>query len=317
MAAPSKVHAFAFTGRSYPRGFHNVVTEWLFQKGVGALRWDMEHKPYPSDLTDAQWALLEPLLPAARPGGRPRTTAMRPVVNALLYVNREGCSWRALPHDFPPWRTAYNYFQAWRDDGTWEAVLGTLRRKIRLADGRPASPSVVNVDSQSVKGTEVGGDRGYDGGKKVRGRKRHIAVDVLGLLVAVAVTAASVDDAAAAPAVLGDLDTTNYPRLVKVVADSKYHNHALYAWVENHADGRWALEVVRRPAGRAGWVRLPKRWVVERAFAWLGRYRRHSKDCERLTASSEAMIRISMIHVMLRRLAPPEVKAAFHYRTAS
>src|SRR5262249_36302512 len=154
------------------------------------------------------------------------------------------CSWRGLPHDFPPWKTVYNYFQAWRDGGTWDAVLGALRRKARLAAGHPASPRVLHLDSQTVKGTEVGGERGYDGGKRLRGRKRHVAVDAFGLLVAVAVTAASVDDAAAARRVLGELDTTNYPRLAKLIADSKYHNHELYAWVQEHADGCWELQIV-------------------------------------------------------------------------
>jgi putative transposase len=240
---------------------------------------------------------------------------MREVVNAILYLNREGCSWRALPHDLPPWKTVYNYFARWRDDGTWQVILGVLRRQARLAGGHPASPGQASVDSQSIKSSGAGGETGYDAGKKVKGRKRHIVVDAFGFLLAVAVTAASADDALGARQVLGQLDATDYPRLATIWADAKYHNHALYAWIETHADGRWALRVVRRPPGKKGFVVLPKRWVVERTFAWLGRYRRHSRDYERRTDSSEAMIRVSMIHVLLKRLAPQR-KVKFYYQAA-
>ena len=275
----------------------------------------MNRKPYPSDLTDAQWALLAPLIPKAWPGGRPRAADMREVLNALFYRAREGCTWRALPHDFPPWKTVYNYFQAWRDDGTWAQIQGALRRKLRLAEGRPASPSVGYLDSQTVKATEIADDRDYDGGKKITGRKRHIIVDTLGLLIVVLVTIASADDGTIAPVVLDRLTEEHRTRLELLWADTKYHNHELEAWLK--AEGvRYRIEVVSRPAGSEGFVKLPRRWVVERTFAWLGRYRRHSRDYERFSESSEAMIKVSSIHRMVRFLKPDQSKkpVPFKYR---
>jgi putative transposase len=274
----------------------------------------MNRKSYPSDLTNAQWEILRDLIPPAQPGGRPRAVDMRELLNTLFYHAREGCSWRALPHDFGvPWKTAYNYFRAWASDGTWGRLLTALRRRVRQAAGRDPHPQTAYIDSQSAKTAHGGAERGYDGGKRVRGRKRHIVVDSLGLLLAVLVTAASVDDGRAAQEVLAEMPGREYPRLRVVWGDGKYHNYGLRDWLSVHRRP-YRVAVVDRPAGAAGWVRLPKRWVVERTFAWLGRYRRLSKDYEKLPQTSAAVVQVAAIHHMVRRLKRKRPREQFHYR---
>jgi putative transposase len=271
----------------------------------------MRTQHYPSDVTDAQWALIEPHIPVY-PGGRPRKTDLRDVVDAIFYVLRTDCQWRYLPKDFPPRSTVWRYFDEWRHNGTLDTIHDLLRKKVRTQQ-KPYSPrTTASVDSQSVDTTSGGEHRGRDNAKNVDGRKRHIVVDSMGLLLAVLVSAASVDDARAAQELFGRLDGQPVSKVGRMFADGKYHNYALYKWVQDNAS--WELVIVRRPEGAEGWVRLPIRWTVERTFAWLGKCRRLSKDREKSVLSSEAFIKLAMIHLMLNRLEPKGTDAAFQYR---
>jgi putative transposase len=264
-------------------------------------------KGYRSDLTDEQWNLLRPWLPPPVPAGAPRTTDLREVVNALLYRLHNGCAWHALPQDFPPEGTVRDYFHRWRRDGTWEKINDTLRRQVRQAEGRDAEPSAGIVDSQSAKGTRTSGSKGYDAGKKVKGTKRHLLVDTLGLLLCVVVHPANLQDRDGAKLVLGKAKGS-LPKLRLLWADGGYAGK-LIAWVAVACG--WVLAIVKRSDTAQGWVLLPRRWVVERTFGWLSQCRALARDYEYNPETSEALIQVAMIHLMLRRLAKKVMNQTF------
>jgi putative transposase len=274
----------------------------------------MRTQRYETDLSDDQFALIEPFLPRRKRTGRPPAD-LRAVLNAIRYLVRTGCQWRLLPHDFPPWSTVHTWYRRWRTDGTWERLHEALRQQVRAAAGRPPSPRSSAADSQSVKTTPQGGVKGFDNGKKVQGRKRHLWVDSLGLLLAVVVTAADVHDARAACDLFHRRLWEELPRLEVVYTDRQYT--AAYLDEEVFSWSPFRRAVVSRPPESAGFVKLPQRWVVERTIAWLNRSRRLSKDYERVPESSEAMIQVSMIHLMLRRLAPEGQSQTQRFRYAA
>jgi transposase len=260
---------------------------------------------YPSQITDAMWAVMEPLLPARDPrrGGRPRVYRDRPVLDAIFYVLRSGCQWRMIPHDLVPWWTACRWYRTWAADGTWDAIHDQLRAAARIAAGKDLAPSAAVLDAQPVKSSEGGQARGVDMGKKITGRKRHLITDTLGLVLVTAVTAAAVQDRPGGKTVLAPL-AARFPSAGLAWADGGYANeidNGLVRWAAH--DLGLLLEIVRRNGDVKGFQVLPRRWVIERTFGWLVRNRRLARDYERLTACSEAMIKIAMIRLMAARLA--------------
>lgn len=269
----------------------------------------MQRAAYPTDLTDAQWSLIEPFMPEQKPLGRSREVDLREAVNAIFYINRAGCQWDMLPHDLPNFKTVNWYYNEWRHSGLWEVIMNALRGAVRQAADRNEAPTVACIDSQTAKTADQGGNVGYDGGKRANGRKRHIVTDVLGLLLIVCVTTAAIHDAVAADPILRELNQ-KYPTIDLVHADLGYRGE-LVAMVERELSFKITLS--SKPEGVKGFHPLRQRWVVERTFAWFNRYRRLNRDVERTTDSSENMIRISQIQLMLNRLAPKNDAIQFHY----